>query len=46
MDLARVHETKGDRVKAREVYEQFAVEFPDSLFLPEAQSRAAALGTP
>jgi tetratricopeptide (TPR) repeat protein len=43
LDLARVHESKGDFAKARELYAAFETEFPDSLLLPDAQARAAAL---
>jgi tetratricopeptide (TPR) repeat protein len=45
LDLARVHEGKGDLDKARELYTAFETEFPDSLLLPDAQARAAAIAS-
>jgi len=45
LDLARVYEGKGDTAKATELYQQFEVEFPDSLLLPDAQARAAAIAS-
>ncbi len=43
LDLARVAEANGDAEKAKGLLAGFAEEFPDSLLLPEAQSRLAAL---
>lgn len=43
LDLARVAEASGDADRAKGLLAGFAEEFPDSLLLPEAQSRLAAL---
>jgi len=43
LDLARVAEASGDADRAKGLLAGFAEEFPDSLLLPEAQSRLAAI---
>ncbi len=43
LDLARVAQASGDSDRAKGLLAGFAEEFPDSLLLPEAQARLAAL---
>ena len=45
VDMARVHEAKGDFEGARGIYAGFVAEFPDSLRLPQVQARIADLAT-
>lgn len=43
LDLARVYEAQGKGEQARQLYEEFEVDFPESALLADAQARAAAI---
>jgi tetratricopeptide (TPR) repeat protein len=46
LDQARVQVAKGDVAAAKALYARFETDYPDSLLLPDAQAKAAALASP